>query len=161
MKKTVYDFKAKDIKGNEVSLEQFKGKTLMIVNTASACGFTPQYEELQRIYKEYGPKGLEILAFPCNQFGHQEKGSNEEIAQFCNLRFNATFPLFEKIEVNGDNAHPLYQFLKDSLPGLLGSKQIKWNFTKFIVDSNGKPTKRYAPQAKPLDIIKEIEFMLK
>jgi glutathione peroxidase len=158
---SVYDFEAKNINGETVSLADYKGKTLLIVNTASACGFTPQYEGLQKIYEQNKDKGFEILAFPCNQFGHQEKGDEAQIAEFCNLRFNVTFPLFSKIDVNGDDAHPLYKYLKNEAPGLLGSKAIKWNFTKFVVDKEGNPVKRYAPQDKPEKIIEDIQDMLK
>ncbi|EPZ51192.1 glutathione peroxidase [Bacteriovorax sp. BAL6_X] len=157
---SVYDYKAVDIRGNERSLTEFKGKSLLIVNTASKCGFTPQYEGLQKLYDKYQGK-LEILAFPCNQFGKQEPGSSEDIQSFCDLTFKTSFPLFEKIDVNGDNTHPLYQYLKDELPGLLGSKNIKWNFTKFLVDSEGHPIKRYAPTDKPESLEKDIEKSFK
>lgn len=156
---TVHDFKAKNIKGEEVSLSDYKGKVLLIVNTASKCGFTPQYEGLEELYKKYEGK-LEVLAFPCNQFGSQEPGSEEEIQGFCSTTFNTTFPLFSKIEVNGDNAHPLYNFLKSANPGVLGTEKIKWNFTKFLVDKDGKPVKRYAPVTKPKDIETDIEGLL-
>lgn len=150
-KASIYDFKARNIKGEDVSLEQFKGKALLILNTASDCGFTPQYEQLQELYEKHKER-VEILAFPCNQFGGQESGTNEEIAKFCDLRFKTTFPIFEKVDVNGEKEHPLFNFLKSELPGLLGSKKIKWNFTKFLIDSEGKPVKRYAPTVKPRDI---------
>ncbi|MAE59676.1 MAG: glutathione peroxidase [Halobacteriovorax sp.] len=156
---TVHDFKAKNIKGEEVSLSDYKGKVLLIVNTASKCGFTPQYEGLEELYKKYEGK-LEVLAFPCNQFGSQEPGSEEEIQGFCSTTFSTTFPLFSKIEVNGDNAHPLYNFLKSANPGVLGTEKIKWNFTKFLVDKDGKPVKRYAPVTKPKDIETDIEGLL-
>ena len=155
----LYDFKVKDIKGNEVSLEKYKGKVLLIVNTASKCGFTPQFKELQELYRDYKDKGLEILGFPCNQFGHQDPGNNETIKEFCTLNYGVTFTMFEKIDVNGDNAHPLYKYLKSEAKGLLGSK-IKWNFTKFLVDSNGKVIKRYASTVKPLAIKADIENLL-
>ncbi len=158
---SIYDFEATNIKGETVSLSQFRGKTLMIVNTASACGFTSQYKELQELYTQYKDKGLEILAFPCNQFGSQESGTNEEIAQFCNLRFNVTFPLFSKIDVNGKDAHPLFNYLKKELSGVMGLSAIKWNFTKFVIDKDGKPFKRYAPQDKPKKIMEELAPMLK
>ncbi|MGI4993037.1 glutathione peroxidase [Halobacteriovorax sp. GFR7] len=157
---SIYDYKAVDIRGNERSLSEFKGKSLLIVNTASKCGFTPQYEGLQKLYDKYQGK-LEILAFPCNQFGKQEPGSSEDIQSFCDLTFKTSFPLFEKIDVNGDTTHPLYQYLKDELPGLLGSKKIKWNFTKFLIDSEGKPVKRYAPIDKPESLEKDIEKSFK
>ena len=156
---TVHDFKAKNIKGEEVSLSDYKGKVLLIVNTASKCGFTPQYEGLEELYKKYEGK-LEVLAFPCNQFGSQEPGSEDEIQGFCSTTFSTTFPLFSKIEVNGDNAHPLYNFLKSDNPGVLGTEKIKWNFTKFLVDKDGKPVKRYAPVTKPKDIETDIEGLL-
>ena len=156
---TVHDFKAKNIKGEEVSLSDYKGKVLLIVNTASKCGFTPQYEGLEELYKKYEGK-LEVLAFPCNQFGSQEPGSEEEIQGFCSTTFSTTFPLFSKIEVNGDNAHPLYNFLKSANPGVLGTEKIKWTFTKFLVDKDGKPVKRYAPVTKPKDIETDIEGLL-
>ncbi len=152
---SVYEFEAIDITGKPRKLSEFKGKVMLIVNTASACGFTPQYEGLQDLYKTYSDD-LEILAFPCNQFGAQEKGNSEEIKGFCDLRFNVTFPLFEKIDVNGDNAHPLYQYLKTALPGALGTKKIKWNFTKFLIDRNGAPVKRYGPPVKPDAIEKDV-----
>ena len=160
MNKTVYDFEVKDISGKSVSLNQFKNKVLLIVNVASKCGFTPQYKDLEEIYKKYNDQGLEILAFPCNQFGSQEPGNSEEIKNFCNLNYNVTFPIFSKINVNGDESIELYTFLKESLPGILGSKAIKWNFTKFLVDRNGVPRTRYAPTDKPLDIVKDIKALL-
>lgn len=152
---SIYDFKAIDIKGNERSLSEFKGKSLLIVNTASKCGFTPQYEGLQDLYNKYQGK-LEILAFPCNQFGKQEPGSAQDIQSFCDLTFKTTFPLFEKIDVNGEDTHPLYKFLKNELPGVLGSQKIKWNFTKFLIDAQGNPVKRYAPIDKPESIEDDI-----
>jgi glutathione peroxidase len=160
MAQTFFDFKVRDISGNEVSLETYKGKTLLIVNVASKCGFTTQYTDLEKIYSEYKSQGLEILAFPCNQFGAQEPGDAEEIKNFCSLNYSITFPLFQKIDVNGDKAEPLFQFLKESLPGILGSKAIKWNFTKFLVDKNGKPQNRYAPNDKPIDILDDIKKIL-
>ena len=153
---SVYNFKAKDINGNEISLESYKGKNLLIVNTASECGFTPQYEKLQKLKEKYQDE-LEILAFPCNQFGGQESGSDQEIKEFCDLRFNISFPLFSKVEVNGKNAHPLFEYLKESLPGVLGTKKIKWNFTKFFLDKDGKPVKRFAPNDDPA----KVEALLK
>ena len=154
----IYNFSVTDINGQNLSLENYKGKVLLIVNVASKCGFTPQYKGLEKIYKEYKEKGLEILAFPCNQFGGQEPGSEEEIKSFCDLNYQVSFPLFSKIEVNGANTHPLYDFLKTEAPGLLGSKAIKWNFTKFLVDQEGKVIKRFAPNDKPEVIVSEIEF---
>ncbi len=147
----IYDFHAKDIQGNDIDLKQYKGKALLIVNTASQCGFTKQYEGLENLQREYGDK-LEVLAFPCNQFGGQEPGEDEEIAQFCQTAFNSSFKLFSKVDVNGPNAHPLFSYLKKELPGLLGSEAVKWNFTKFLVDADGKPVQRFAPQDTPDDI---------
>ncbi|SET12670.1 glutathione peroxidase [Thalassotalea agarivorans] len=160
MSQSIYQFSAKNYKGEDVALEKFADKVLLIVNTASACGFTPQYEGLQNLYAELQDKGLEVLAFPCNQFGKQEKGSNEEIASFCDLNFHITFPLFEKIDVNGDNAHPLYKYLKQEAKGVLGSEKIKWNFTKFLVDKSGKVVKRYGSITKPEAIKADIEKLL-
>ncbi|MDD4974226.1 MAG: glutathione peroxidase [Bacteriovorax sp.] len=160
MSQTIYDFEVKNINGESVSLAHFKGKTLLIVNVASKCGFTSQYKELEEIYREYKTQGLEILAFPCNQFGAQEPGDAEEIKNFCSLNYDVSFPLFSKVDVNGDEAAPVYQFLKESLPGILGSKAVKWNFTKFLVDKNGVPHSRYAPTDKPRDILKDIKEIL-
>ena len=152
----IYNFKATALNGKAIDFEAYKGKTLLIVNTASKCGFTPQYEGLEKVYGELKEKGFEVLAFPCNQFGAQEPGSEDEIAQFCDLTYKTSFPLFSKIDVNGDNEAPLYSFLKNEAPGILGSKKIKWNFTKFLVDKNGKVIKRYAPQDKPEKIKNDI-----
>lgn len=157
---SVYDYSAKLTADSEVSLKKFEGKALLIVNTASACGFTPQYGELQELYDDYKDKGFEVLAFPCNQFGSQESGSDDEIKKFCDLKFNVNFPIFNKVEVNGDNAHPLFEYLKKEAPGILGSKKIKWNFTKFLVDKNGQPVKRYAPKDSPKSFAKDIEKIL-
>lgn len=157
---TVYDFSAKNISGQDVSLSDYAGKALLIVNTASKCGFTPQYTGLQKLYTDLNADGLEVLGFPCNQFGAQEKGSDEEIAGFCDLNFGVNFPLFSKIEVNGDNAHPLYKYLKEAAPGVLGSKKIKWNFTKFLVNKEGEVVKRYAPTTKPEEIMEDIKKVL-
>lgn len=156
----IYDFNALNIKGEEVSLKDFEGKLLLIINTASKCGYTNQYSGLEDLYKEYKEQGLEILAFPCNQFGKQEPSSDEEIAEFCDLSFKTSFPLFSKIDVNGSKAHPLFTYLKKEAPGLLGSKKIKWNFTKFLVSSNGKVLKRFAPKDKPEEIGLEIKKLL-
>jgi glutathione peroxidase len=161
MSSSIYQYNVKNNAGDDISLEQYKGKTLLIVNTASNCGFTPQYQGLQELYSKYQAQGLEILAFPCNQFGKQEKGSNEEIKSFCDLHFNIKFPLFDKIDVNGDNTHPLYAYLKAQAPGILGSKGIKWNFTKFLVNSDGKVVKRFAPTVKPEALTADIEKLLK
>lgn len=160
MEKSIYDFEVLDINGKTQKLSQYQGKTLLIVNVASKCGFTPQYTELEAIYKEYKSQGLEILAFPCNQFGAQEPGDPEEIKNFCSLTYDVTFPLFSKVDVNGPKASGLYTYLKDSLPGFLGTKAIKWNFTKFLVDKNGRPVERYAPKDKPADIVNDIKKIL-
>ncbi len=157
---SVHDFSVKNIRGEEVSLSQYAGKLMLIVNTASKCGLTPQYDGLQKLYEQYGPEKLMILGFPCNQFNHQEPGSEDEIASFCKLNHGVTFPLFAKIDVNGDNADPLYKYLTKEAPGLLGIKAIKWNFTKFLVDGNGKVLKRFAPTDSPEDIGKHIEKLL-
>jgi len=157
---TVFDFTAQDIAGKDVDLSQYKGKVLLIVNTASKCGFTPQYKGLQGIFEQYREQGFEVLGFPCNQFGHQEPGDEAAISEFCELNFGVDFPLFGKIDVNGDNAHPLYQHLKEEAPGLLGSKGVKWNFTKFLVNREGQVVKRYAPTDKPESLAKDIEKLL-
>lgn len=160
MSENIYQFSVKDSLNQNVSMSQFKDKTLLIVNVASKCGFTPQYTDLESIYKEYKNLGLEILAFPCNQFGAQEPGNSEEIKNFCSLNYDVTFPVMAKIDVNGDSADPLFNYLKNSLPGILGSKAIKWNFTKFLIDKNGNPVARFAPTDKPLDILKDIKKIL-
>ncbi|MFL5783862.1 MAG: glutathione peroxidase [Bacteriovoracaceae bacterium] len=159
MANSVYDFSVKDINGKDVSLSQYKGKALLIVNVASKCGFTPQYEGLEALHKELGNK-VEVLGFPCNQFGKQEPGDETEIKNFCSLTYNVTFPMFSKIDVNGSDAHPLYQFLKGERPGILGTEAIKWNFTKFLVDKDGQVVKRYAPNDKPEDIKKDLQKIL-
>jgi len=148
---SVYDFSVTSLDGSSVSLEKYRGKVLLIVNTATGCGFTPQYEGLQRLYDDYKNKGLEILDFPCNQFGNQAPGTNEEIVSFCQLKYHTTFPTFAKIDVNGKNEIPLYTYLKNKKKSLLG-KNIKWNFTKFLVDENGQVVKRYEPTTKPQDM---------
>ncbi|QOL24646.1 glutathione peroxidase [Thalassotalea sp. LPB0316] len=155
-----YQFDATDFKGDKVEMSSFQGKVVLVVNTASACGFTPQYEGLQKLYSQYQDQGLAVLAFPCNQFGKQEKGSNEEIKSFCDLNFNISFPLFAKIDVNGDNTHPLFKHLKAEAPGILGTQKIKWNFTKFLIGKNGNVVKRYAPTTKPQDIEADIKAEL-
>lgn len=160
MAKSVHDFSAEALGGGEVKLSEYSGKVLLIVNTASECGFTPQYEGLQKLYQEYEDKGLVVLGFPCNQFGGQEPGSSEEIASFCKANYGVTFPMFEKVDVNGEDEHPLFTYLKSEQAGLL-TDNIKWNFTKFLVDQNGKPVERYAPQTKPADIKEDIEKLLK
>ena len=157
---TVYDFEALQIDGKKVSLEHFKGQVLLIVNTASACGFTPQFAGLETLHQQYGGKGLAVLGFPCNQFGAQDSGSNAEIAGFCQLNYGVTFPMMAKVEVNGSGAHPLYQWLCKEAPGLLGSKAIKWNFTKFLVGKDGAVRKRYAPTDTPQSLAKDIEKAL-
>jgi len=157
---TVHDFNAKTIDGTDVSLSGYRGKVLLIVNVASRCGFTPQYEGLQKLYGQYHDRGFEVLGFPCNQFGGQEPGTDPEIKNFCSVNYGVNFPLFAKIEVNGDNTHPLYRFLKDARRGLFGTQRIKWNFTKFLVERNGVPVKRYSPQDKPENIAQDIERLL-
>ncbi len=157
---SVFEFSAQDIQGNNKDLADFKGKVMLIVNTASKCGFTPQYEGLENIYKDLKGQGLEILGFPCNQFGQQEKGSDTEIAGFCMKNYGVSFPMFSKVDVNGDNAHPLYDYLKKQSPGILGSKGIKWNFTKFLVGRDGRVIKRFASTTKPKDIAKDIKVLL-
>ncbi len=153
---SIYDFSAKTLDGVDQSLETYRGKTLLIVNVASKCGFTPQYEGLEALYRRFKQQGLIVLGFPCDQFGHQEPGDATEIRNFCTLNYDVTFPLFAKIEVNGANAHPLYRYLKSEAKGVLGSATIKWNFTKFLVDRNGKVEKRYAPNDTPQSIGDEI-----
>lgn len=160
MTTSIYDFSVNDIQGEAISLSQFKGKVLLIVNTASACGFTPQYKGLQALYEKHGPDNFVVLGFPCNQFGEQESGSEDQIQSFCELNFGVSFPLFEKIEVNGEGAHPLYQYLKSSAKGILGSEGIKWNFTKFLIDADGKVLERYASTTKPDSIEKRIMSLL-
>jgi len=160
MAPSIYDFSAATISGSEQPLADYKGKVMLIVNTASKCGFTPQFEGLENLHKKFVDNGLSILGFPCNQFNHQDPGSNSEIASFCQLNYGVSFPMYAKIDVNGDNTHPLYKYLKDEAPGLLGSKRIKWNFTKFLINKNGKVVKRYPPQAKPEDIEQDIAALL-
>ncbi|WP_120965396.1 glutathione peroxidase [Comamonas sp. lk] len=157
---SVFDFEATDIKGQSVPLSQYRGKVLLIVNTASACGFTPQYKGLQALHEKYADQGLVVLGFPCNQFGAQEKGSDDEIASFCELNFGVSFPLMHKIEVNGDGAHPLYRWLCSEAPGVLGTKSIKWNFTKFLIARDGQVVRRYAPQDKPEKLAEDIAAVL-
>ena len=156
----VYDFEALQINGKSVPLSQFKGKAMLIVNTASACGFTPQFAGLEELHKAYGKKGLVVLGFPCNQFGAQDSGSNGEIAEFCQLNYGVSFPMMAKIDVNGAKAHPLYQWLAAEAPGVLGSKSIKWNFTKFLVGKDGTVLKRYAPTDTPASLAQDIEAAL-
>ncbi|MCF8159641.1 MAG: glutathione peroxidase [Polaromonas sp.] len=157
---TVYDFEALSIDGKPVALKKFKGKAMLIVNTASACGFTPQFSGLEKLHEAYGKQGLVVLGFPCNQFGAQDAGSDNEIAEFCQLNYGVTFPMMAKIEVNGAGAHPLYQWLAAEAPGLLGSKSIKWNFTKFLVGKDGRVLKRYAPTDTPESLTKDLQAAL-
>ena len=156
----VYDFTADSLDGKPVSLRDYAGKVLLIVNTASKCGFTPQYEGLEALYQNYRERGLTVLGFPCNQFGAQEPGTAAEIGSFCQKNYGVSFPMFEKIDVNGEAAHPLYRWLKSSAKGLLGSEGIKWNFTKFLVDRNGNVIDRFAPTTKPEDLKSNVEALL-
>ncbi|MCO6429896.1 MAG: glutathione peroxidase [Deltaproteobacteria bacterium] len=156
----IYSIPVDTIDGNPATLEGFRGKVLLIVNVASKCGFTPQYDGLEKLYQELKGRGFEILGFPCNQFGGQEPGSEEEIKSFCRLNYGVSFPLFSKVEVNGENAHQLYKHLKKSCPGILGTEGIKWNFTKFLLDRQGRVLKRFAPTASPASLQAEIEAIL-
>lgn len=158
--KSIYDYKVDDSQKNPVSLSDYKGKTLLIVNVASRCGLTPQYKGLQELYSKYSNKDFEILAFPCNQFGAQEPGSNEEIKEFCDSNFNVSFKIFDKINVNGSSASPLFKHLKNEAKGVMGSEAIKWNFTKFLIDNNGSVIKRYSPQTTPDKIDKDLSKIL-
>ena len=157
---SIYDFSATKADGTEVALSDYKDRVLLIVNTASKCGFTPQYDGLEALQAEFHDRGFDVLAFPCNQFGGQEPGSETEIVEFCTMRFNTSFPIFAKIEVNGANTHPLYAHLKDAAAGVLGTKAIKWNFTKFLVNRQGEVIARYGSQTKPAAISKDIEKLL-
>ncbi|WP_459501082.1 glutathione peroxidase [Bacillus sp. C1] len=157
---TIYDFSAKTITGEEKSLREYEGKVLLIVNVASKCGFTPQYKGLQAIYEKYKEYGFEVLGFPCNQFGGQEPGVEEEIKSFCELNYGISFPMFTKVDVKGDSAHPLYTYMTEQAPGILGMKAVKWNFTKFLVGRDGNVINRFAPQTKPEELEKEIEKVL-
>mgnify|MGYP001602855092 CR=1 FL=1 len=157
---SVYDFSARTIDGDEQKLSAYKGKTLLVVNVASKCGFTPQYTGLEALYEKFKDKGFVVLGFPCDQFGHQEPGDENEIKNFCSLNYDVKFPLFAKIEVNGANAHPLYKYLKSQAKGLLGSESIKWNFTKFLIDKDGKVMTRYAPVDTPEKIEKDVAAAL-
>ena len=157
---SIYDFTVKDIHGKPVPFDRYKGKVLLIVNTASQCGFTPQYKGLETLYKKMHARGLEVLGFPCNQFGAQEPGGEEEIESFCEVNYGVTFPMFAKIDVNGDKAAPVYQYLKSAKPGLLGTEAIKWNFTKFLVNRSGAVVKRYAPGDEPASIDAEVAALL-
>lgn len=160
MDQSLYDFDALSIDGQPVPLAQYHGQVLLIVNTASACGFTPQFGGLEKLHQTYGERGLVVLGFPCNQFGSQDKGSDEEIASFCQRNYGVSFPMMSKIDVNGTEAHPLYQWLTAEAPGLLGSKAVKWNFTKFLIGKDGRVIKRYAPQDAPEKLAKDIEKAL-
>ena len=157
---TVYDFSAKTLSGQDQPLSAFRGQVLLIVNTASECGFTPQYKGLQALYEKYEPRGLTVLAFPCNQFGGQEPGNEATIGAFCDKNYGISFPLFAKVEVKGAGAHQLFQYLTQAKPGILGTEAIKWNFTKFLVDRDGDPVARYAPQVPPANLEKPIEKLL-
>ena len=157
---SIYDFEAQQINGKDMALSQFKGKVMLIVNTASKCGFTPQFGGLEELHKSYASKGLVVLGFPCNQFGSQDPGADGEIAEFCQVNYGVSFPMMGKIDVNGPAAHPLYKWLSSEAPGLLGSKGIKWNFTKFLVGKDGQVIRRYAPTDKPADMTKDVEAAL-
>lgn len=159
MNTNIYQFKATSLQGQEINLESYKGKVVLVVNTASKCGFTPQFEGLEKLYKDYKDKGLLILGFPCNQFANQEPGSEKEISEFCHINYGVSFPMFSKINVNGENAHPIYKYLKNELRGTLG-RDIKWNFTKFLIDKDGNSYKRFAPTTKPEKLRKDIEKLL-
>ena len=160
MKESFYDFKANDINGKEVSMSNYEGKVVLIVNVASSCGFTPQYEGLQKLYDEHKEEGLEILAFPCNQFGEQEKGDGEEIKNFCEKNYSITFPIFEKVEVNGNDAHPIFKFIKEQKKGFMGTESIKWNFSKFLLSKNGEVIKRYGSLDVPENLEADIKQLL-
>lgn len=156
----IYDFEAMNMKGQLQPLSDYKGDVMLIVNTASKCGFTPQFEGLEKLHNAYKDRGLAILGFPCNQFGKQDPGSNEEIQEFCQLNYGVSFPMFAKVDVNGKDAHPLFQYLSKEAPGLLGSKAIKWNFTKFLVDRDGRVVERFSPQATPAEIEDAIKKLI-
>jgi glutathione peroxidase len=160
MHNTIYQFDATLNNGENKNFNDFNGQVLLIVNTASKCGFTPQYQGLQALHAQFNPQGFTVLGFPCDQFGHQEPGTDEDIQEFCSLNFNLSFPLFKKVQVNGEQATPLYQYLKKAAPGVMGSQGIKWNFTKFLVNKQGQVVKRYAPTTKPADIQQDIEALL-
>ncbi|MBL6900701.1 MAG: glutathione peroxidase [Luminiphilus sp.] len=157
---SIFDYSATLSNGIDTPLSDYKGQVLLVVNTASRCGFTPQYEGLEKLYNEYKDSGFSVLAFPCNQFGAQEPGSTADIVDFCTTRFQTTFPLFEKIDVNGNNAHPLYKHLKSTVKGIMGTERIKWNFTKFLINREGEVVARYGSQKKPADIAKDISSLL-
>ena len=157
---SIYKYTAATLAGEDVSLETWRGRVLLVVNTASACGFTPQYAGLEALYRKYEPQGLTVLGFPCNQFGAQEPGNEIQIGAFCEKNYGVTFPLFAKVDVKGANAHPLFLYLTQAKPGLLGTEAIKWNFTKFLIDRNGNPIARYAPQTKPEDLEEPIKELI-
>ena len=157
---SIYEMTAKDIEGRELSLASLQGRVLVVVNVASRCGFTAQYAGLEALQRQYGDRGLTVLGFPCDQFGHQEPGDEAEIRNFCQTQYDVSFPMFSKIEVNGAGAHPLYAYLKSQAKGVLGTEAIKWNFTKFLIDREGRVVKRYAPQDKPEDLASDIEALL-
>jgi len=159
MDENFYQFTAKSLQGKDISMEAYKGKVILVVNTASKCGLTPQYEGLETLYKTYSEKGFVILGFPCNQFGNQEPGTEKEISESCLINYGVTFPMFSKIDVNGDGAHPVFRYLKSKLPGTFG-KKIKWNFTKFLIDRNGVPVKRFSPTTVPEKLVSDIEQAL-
>jgi len=156
----VFDFNAISLDGHPIELEQFRGNVLLVVNTASACGYTPQYQGLEELQRHYRDRGLVVLGFPCNQFGHQEPGTEAEIGAFCEKNYGVSFPMFAKIDVNGEHAHPLFRYLKGEAPGVLGTESIKWNFTKFLINKDGAVFKRYAPQTGPEDLSHDIEILL-
>tara|TARA_A100001015_G_scaffold139320_1_gene154429 strand:+ start:921 stop:1409 length:489 start_codon:yes stop_codon:yes gene_type:complete len=160
MTKNIYEFSCEDSSGQTIDLSNFKGKTLLIVNTASQCGFTPQYEGLEKLQNNYSSEVFSVLAFPCNQFGGQEPGTNEQITEFCSLNYGNTFPIFSKIDVNGENAHPLFNFLTSEKKGLLGTQKIKWNFTKFLINKDGEPVNRYGSSTTPEQIQSDIEKLI-
>eukprot|EP00736_Rhodelphis_marinus_P004481 Rmarinus@m.12911 len=160
MAKSVYDFVVKDAKGNDFPLKQFEGKPMLIINVASKCGFTPQYEGLEKLHQDYKDKGLVLLGFPCNQFGGQEPGSNEEVQEFCSRTWKVTFPVLSKVEVNGNNVEPLYEFLKSEQKGVMWTTSIKWNFTKFLVDKTGKPVRRFSPTDTPEFVATQLDAVL-
>ena len=160
MTKNIYEFSCEDSSGQTIDLSDFKGKTLLIVNTASQCGFTPQYQGLEKLQNNYSSEVFSVLAFPCNQFGGQEPGTNEQITEFCSLNYGNTFPIFSKIDVNGENAHPLFNFLTSEKKGLLGTQKIKWNFTKFLINKDGEPINRYGSSTTPEQIQSDIEKLI-
>lgn len=157
---SIYNFQAQSIDGQNVDLSRYRGQVMLVVNTASACGFTPQFTGLEKLHQQYGPQGLAVIGFPCNQFASQDPGDNEQIAGFCQRNYGVSFQMMGKIDVNGNNAHPLYQWLKQEAPGFLGTEGIKWNFTKFLIGRDGRVLKRYAPQDTPEKIAKDIEAAL-